>query len=67
MILEIRTIFLQSLLILSLVTLPLMAKLFDSVPPEVNVILLGLLPIRQATCLRAFSIALEDIEAKRML
>ena len=46
MILEIRTIFLRSLLILSLVTLPLMAKLFDSVPPEVNVILLGLLPIR---------------------
>jgi Ni/Fe-hydrogenase subunit HybB-like protein len=41
-----------ALLILVLDTQPLMARLFASVPPEVNVILLGLLPMRQATCVR---------------
>ena len=46
MLLEIRTVRLLSLLIPILDTLPLIAKLFASVPPDVNVIPLGLLPIR---------------------
>ena len=59
MLLEIRTTLLLSPLILVLDTQPLMARLFASVPTEVNVILIGLHPMRQATCVRAYSIALK--------